>query len=147
MTPVVRAQQLIALACSTQHEEEARTAAVAAARIIGREELRILPKVEARPTRSPPTRSPFEDIRPDPSYRPTGDWWESAWRDAPPSPPQPQRQRSDPPPAKAPRQGVWKVCRGATLRCYDCGNHIEDGERYYEWQTSWAGRQIWCGEH
>lgn len=56
----------------------------------------------------------------------------------------PRPRRSDPPPAKAPPKGVWKVCRGATLRCHECGAHIEDGERYYEGRTSEFGRETWC---
>jgi hypothetical protein len=53
-----QAEKLIDLACSTTHEEEARTAALAACRLIRKQGMRLTFDGAQRPTRQPPKPKP-----------------------------------------------------------------------------------------
>lgn len=140
VTPTIRKiEQLIALACSTTHEEEARTAAVAAVRLIQQHQLTIVDRRLSPAKFSNPMNVPdwFRDImnaemnryRParEPSTRPNRD------TARPPSPDDEDR--------KPPNHGRWKVTP-ATRWCHGCSRRIEAGTMAYRFDDQW-----WCQNH
>ena len=81
MTTLYRAEKLIDLACSTTHDEEARTAALAACRLIRKLGLRLTadPRRTSARSRQPERAQPQ---RPDPprAKPPNGGVWQQAKR-------------------------------------------------------------------
>jgi hypothetical protein len=122
-----RVEKLIDLACSTTHEEEARTAALTACRMIRRLGLRVaapLPDVEARGfshEQRPPTHAWYE-----PSPRPS--------RAASRPPPRPPRE-------KPPNGGAWHKA-ASSGRCESCGDTYAYGDDVYE-----VNGVLWCAGH
>lgn len=101
-----RAEKLIDLACSTTHEEEARTAALAACRLIRRHGLRLTgeePRAATHPSGRRGTATSAAQTR---------------------TPPRPAR-------AKPPNGGVW-VKTKRSGRCDSCGDAYAAGEDAYE---------------
>jgi hypothetical protein len=58
-----QAEKLIDLACSTTHEEEARTAAIAACRLIRKQGMRLTLGAQAEPRRARAARPAAEPVR------------------------------------------------------------------------------------
>lgn len=76
-----RAQKLIDLACSTTHEEEARTAALTACRLIRRHGLRLTDEpAYGEPTRTPQRRARAAEREPPRAKPPNGGTWTKATR-------------------------------------------------------------------
>jgi hypothetical protein len=125
-----RVEQLFALACSTTHEEEARTAALAGVRLMKKSGLRLVDGV------------------PRPAPEPTFDsaaWWWARSGFSPEPPPVPRRRHGERPPRRAPNGGTW--CNaGGYGRCDGCGGTIEKGDRMYVVATG-DDVEHWCGRH
>jgi len=97
-----RAEKLIDLACSTTHDEEARTAALAACRLIRKHGL----KLTADTLSSDARRVRREEPRPRPP------------------------ERKEPARAKPPSRGVWAKATRAG-RCEGCGSRFATGDDVY----------------
>jgi hypothetical protein len=113
-----RAQKLIDLACSSTHEEEARTAALTACRLIQRHRL----------TLSEPAASPWGGADFGPRTR-----GRSA-RPEPAPPPAPPRE-------KPPNGGQWSKAARAG-RCASCGDPYDFGDDVYA-----VAGAVWCARH
>jgi hypothetical protein len=98
-----RAEKLIDLACSTTHDEEARTAALAACRLIRKHGLRLT----AAPHNSEARRVHREPAQPRPRR-------------------QPEPVRASPPPSR----GIWAKATRAG-RCEGCGTRFTTGDDVY----------------
>jgi hypothetical protein len=112
---VYQAEKLIDLACSTTHEEEARTAALTACRLIRKHGMRLSVDGRYDFDRAPRSRA-----------RPAA---ESAWN----APAEPPRQ-------KPPNGGIFKRAT-RTSRCESCGGNIASGDEIYVVSgTTWCRR-------
>lgn len=141
MTPVVRkVEQLIALACSTTHEEEARTAALAAVRLIRAHELKISTVTPAPTATTFAAGYPdwFVDIMREESRRHYGDAWDrtAGFKRRPTNPP-PNTNRPPPPP----NVGRWLLTT-RTEWCDGCGDRIPASSVAYKVADKW-----WCQNH
>jgi hypothetical protein len=122
-----RVEKLIDLACSTTHEEEARTAALTACRMIRRLGLRVaapLPDVETRGFSREPSPPAHAWYEPSPRPRPA----------ASRPPPRPPRE-------KPPNGGAWHKA-AASGRCESCGDNYAYGDDVYE-----VNGVLWCAGH
>jgi hypothetical protein len=115
-----RAEKLIDLACSTTHDEEARTAALAACRLIRKHGLRLT----ADPLR-PSARGARHE------HDPRG-----ARREPAPAP-----RHAEPAREKPPNGGAWSEAHRST-RCESCGSRIAAGDEVYV-----VAGTTWCARH
>lgn len=151
-------ESLIALACSTTHEEEARTTALIAVRLIQKE------KIKLSETAASPAQGKSYSSRANPpgnysnAWSSTFDTWE-IWKKVyeqqraqqkarpwnpygyyvPPEPP-----KSKPPPPGGTWLNLRRTPNGEPLKCAGCGKSIRSGERCYVTKDR---KQVWCGEH
>lgn len=121
-----RVEKLIDLACSTTHEEEARTAALTACRMIRRLDLRLATPPEVVAGRAA-TRGQNDAERA--WYQPS----RRASRTATP-PPRPPRE-------KPPNGGAWHKAPRSGL-CESCGDTFAHGDDVYE-----VNGVLWCAGH
>lgn len=112
---VFQAEKLIDLACSTTHEEEARTAALAACRLIRKHGMRL--SVEGRFDFDHVARNRSRSAAAPASRTPT-----------------------EPPRAKPPNGGAFGRATRAS-RCQSCGGGIKAGDEIYVVSgATWCGR-------
>jgi Protein of unknown function (DUF2786) len=116
-----RAQKLIDLACSTTHDEEARTAALAACRLIRKHGLRLTAEPAHAEPRSP--RRAREQAARREAAEPT------------------RRQPAEPAREKPPNGGAWAQA-DRFARCDSCGSAISAGEDVYV-----VAGATWCARH
>lgn len=122
-----RVQKLIDLACSTTHEEEARTAALTACRMIRRLGLRVAAALPDVAETRGAARAQNEAGRA---------WYEATRRPSREATPPPR-----PPREKPPNGGAWhKAARSG--RCESCGDSYAYGDDVYE-----VNDLLWCAGH
>jgi len=122
-----RVEKLIDLACSTTHEEEARTAALTACRMIRRLGLRLAAPLPDAGAARAAARTQTEVGRA---------WYESSRRPS----------RAATPPPKPPREkpangGAWHKA-ASSGRCESCGDSYAFGDDVYE-----VNGVLWCAGH
>lgn len=141
---VEKIERLIALALSTSSEEEARTAALTAVRLINKGGFKIQSQKQTPyDLKSAPRGSGFANPAWDESaeqiYR---NMINEIFRGAA----QPTEQGCSFRPSGAPNGGMWCSCDTTGLRCHKCGRKILKGEQMYV-VGSGLDVQTWCGDH
>jgi len=118
-----RVEKLIDLACSTTHEEEARTAALAACRLIRKHSMRLSVEGASDPLHGRRRRSPWPDAEPGPP------------------PPRSRAAAAEPVREKPPNGGAFARAT-RTSRCESCGGRIASGDEVYV-----VAGVSWCTRH
>lgn len=161
-------EQLIALAVSTTHEEEARTSALLAVRMIKKEEIRLTEK--GTTAQEPPF--PFgvpgsysnvaaaqaaEYERHRAAYERMQKEWEERAAYSDPFGPRGtsygytygtsygyRASEPNPDPVRPPEGGTWVTLQtGMPIPCVACSNYINPGDRCYVDKR----KRVWCAEH